>query len=652
MREKLYRHCLLIHALAWLPFMGQHFWEVNLGIFFILALGRFMHVRGRTLPYWMGGIIIIGALGLLYNRYGTLKGLETAVGLLAFLGALKTAEIVKKRDLLAQLLMSVLLLTGHLLSTDSLMAVIYLLMVNFLVFWVLMAFHGNDEKDRWSSKTLRFYSKVFAFSLVLAVGFFFVFPRLPIAKFFARVDAPVSQMGFGDEVRPGDFTRIVGDSTPVFRASFTSGTPPAYGEMYWQGATLSKIDGFSWKREKQGWRPEWEAVSSEAEYTYEVDFNVLREDYLFLLPRTTSFQRLTPGKVVNKGGGTYRFYPRLHKKMRYTGVASPARWRELSSKERQRYLSLPDKISPKVVDHVEGIVSKFSHTEERVKAVVDGFGGGQFTYTLAPGVLTGDYLEDFLFRSKKGYCEHFASATGILLRMMGIPTRLVVGFHGGIRNPLGEYYILRNQDAHAWVEFWKEGEGWRRSDPVQYVFPERISRGFDIFEEGVVGDEEERRMGGWVARWKTLGFVVDMAYYRLGRSFFALDYESQKATLARWGVVEKVPLKMILVMVGLFGVCGTVFFVVTRRSGRKTSLLERYYNILCKKMARFGSPRRRGQGAKDYCQSFRLRVGDFDAVRSVFDDYLFIKYAGQKERMGSFVRKVRRLRIQAERKRE
>ena len=645
MREKFYRYCFLIHALAWLPFMGQHYWEINIGIFATLALGRLMHVKGRPLPSWAGGIVIILALIMLYNRYGTLKGLETAMGLLAFLGALKTAEIVKKRDFLAQLLMSELLLTGHLLSTDSLSTVLYLLAVNFLVFWVLMAFHGDDEKSRWSFVALKFYTKVFVFSVFLAIGFFFVFPRLPIAKFFARVDAPVSQMGFSDEVKPGDFAQIVGDSTPVFRASFVSGSTPSYRSMYWKGAALSKVEGLSWKREKQGWQPEWEEISSTADYIYEVDFNVLREDFVFLLPQTTSFKRLTPGKIINKGGGNYRFYPRLKKKIRYRGMVSAARPRALSSKERKRYLSLPNGISSKVTGYIDEITRNFSSSRERVQAVMDKFGRENFTYTLSPGVLSGDFLEDFLFRSKRGYCEHYASATGVLLRMMGIPTRLIVGFHGGLWNPLGEYYILRNQDAHAWVEFWEDGLGWKRIDPVQYVFPDRLTRGFDIFEGETAEIDENGRQKGWMARWKTLWFAVDMAYYKLGRSFFALDYETQKKALARWGIVEKIPLKMVLVVVALFVLCGVIFFLVARREGRKIGHLERYYQILCGKLARGGVPRKIGQGPKDYCLYFEGRVDNFDVIKSVFEDYILIKYAGRKELMSFFVQKVKELKI-------
>ena len=546
---------------------------------------------------------------------------------------------------MAQLLMSELLLVGHLLSTDSLITVLYILAVNFLLFWVLMAFYGNDERDRWSAKTLRVYGKIFSLALVLAVGFFFIFPRVPIAKFFARMDMPISRMGFSDEIRPGDFVRIAQDSTPAFRAAFTSGQPPPYQEMYWRGATLSKIEGMAWQREKQGMVPEWENISSEKEYIYEVDFSNLREDFLFTLPRTTSYQRLSPGKILSKGGGTYRFHPRLQKKIRYRGIVSQASYRKLTPKESKRYLSLPENISNKVSAYVDEVNSTFSRPEDRVRAVMDKFGSDGFVYTLSPGVLSGDFLEDFLFRSKKGYCEHFSSATGILLRMMGIPARVVVGFHGGLWNPLGEYYILRNQDAHAWVEYWREGKGWQRIDPVQYVFPERISQGVDAFEERLGSEREGSGRNGFFARWKTLWFAVDMAYYRMGRSFFALDLDAQKKTLARLGVVEKAPLKMILILAGIFALCGLAFFFLVVKSGSKVGLLERYYTILCGKMAHLGVAKTISQGPKDYCQYFKDKVDNFEDIESAFDDYILIKYAGEEERTPFFVEKVKALRV-------
>ena len=645
MREKFYRYCLLIHILAWAPFVGQHFWEINAGILATLVLGRMMHIRGCALPSWAGGAIIVSALFLLYNKYGTLKGLEVGVGLLAFLGALKTAEIVKKRDFLAQLLISELLLTGHLLSSDSLITVLYILAVNFLIFWTLMAFYGNDERDRWSPKTLRIHSKLFGLALILSVGFFFIFPRIPVAKFFARMDVPISRMGFSDEIKPGDFTRIARDDTPVFRAAFISGQAPSYQEMYWRGATLSKVEGMAWKREKQGLVTEWTEISTKQEYVYEVDFSTLREDFLFALPRTTKYERLSPGRILNKGGGTYRFYPRLQKKIRYRGSVTSARHRDMAPKERQRYLSLPPKISPKVSAYVEEIRAQAFTPEERVKAVMDRFGMG-FTYTLSPGVLSGDYLEDFLFRSKQGYCEHFASATGILLRMMDIPARVVVGFHGGLWNPLGEYYILRNQDAHAWVEFWREEGGWQRIDPVEYVFPERISQGVDVLKRGLASQSGEGVRKVFMTRWRTIWFAVDMAYYRLARSFFALDLEAQKKTLARLGLVGKVPLKMFLLLGGIFALCGLIFFFLVVRSGSKLGQLERYYSLLCRKLAALGIDKKATQGPKDYCQGFNDKVKNFEEIQSVFEDYILIKYAGEVERTPSFVEKVKSLKVE------
>ena len=79
-----------------------------------------------------------------------------------------------------------------------------------------------------------------------------------------------------------------------------------------------------------------------------------------------------------------------------------------------------------------------------------------FAYSLRPGAMEGDIVDEFLFASRRGYCEHYASALTFLLRAAGVPARVVVGYQGGETNPMGEYLIVRQSDAHAWVEVWEE----------------------------------------------------------------------------------------------------------------------------------------------------------------------------------------------------
>jgi transglutaminase-like putative cysteine protease len=92
---------------------------------------------------------------------------------------------------------------------------------------------------------------------------------------------------------------------------------------------------------------------------------------------------------------------------------------------------------------------------------------GEYQYSLDQPD-TGDRppLEVFLFDQKRGHCEYFSSAMAIMLRTLGIPTRNVTGFVGGQYNPYGNYYALRQGDAHSWVEAYIRGRGWVTYDPT------------------------------------------------------------------------------------------------------------------------------------------------------------------------------------------
>ena len=90
-----------------------------------------------------------------------------------------------------------------------------------------------------------------------------------------------------------------------------------------------------------------------------------------------------------------------------------------------------------------------------------------------------DSVDDFLFNTRRGFCEHFASAFTVLARAAGIPARVVTGYQGGEYNPMGGYLLVRQSDAHAWSEVWLEGRGWVRVDPTAAVAPERVERGLD-----------------------------------------------------------------------------------------------------------------------------------------------------------------------------
>ena len=560
MSEQAYNVCLFLYALAYLPFMDQHSPAINGGLGLLAMVGWGMRRTKKHFPSWLRGVVVLLGVFLIYLQYGTLRGMTTGVGILAFLGLLKTTEMSSKRDFMVFLLILELLLVGHLLSEDSLAMLLYVLAVSFLLFAALLIFHQNENLRQFDRYKIKIYGKIFAFSVFLAVGLFFLFPRLQVGNIFANNTAPVAQMGFSEEIKPGDFARITSNTSPIFRVRFTSKNPPPLPLLYWRGTVLGKVENFHWKKGSLGAVREKRATSKGIKHSFEVDFASLQDGPLFLLEGAGRPRPLGRGRLKREAGETYRFELHLNQKVRYQGVVFNDYHYSLSEVERRKYLQLPEQKSQRVEDYVRNLMNIHKTEGQRVVALMNSFSGGKFRYTLNPGTLTGNQLEQFLFESKRGYCEHFASATAVLLRMMGIPARLVVGLHGGLYNPFGEYYLLRGQDAHAWVEYWSEGGRWRRLDPVKFVAPDRIRLGSDAFLGGqVVVKRNQENTVAW-SWWRNFRLATDMIYYEVNRKFAGLDYQTQKNFLAKWGGGRKNSFEVVSGGGGTSGhVCGASF---------------------------------------------------------------------------------------------
>jgi transglutaminase-like putative cysteine protease len=138
---------------------------------------------------------------------------------------------------------------------------------------------------------------------------------------------------------------------------------------------------------------------------------------------------------------------------------------------------LPTNGNPRTRALVDSFLEDSPDTDTIVARALDVFRQDGFFYTLTPLPLGEHTADEFIFDTQEGFCEHYASAFAIMLRMAGIPTRVVTGYQGGELNSMGDYYIIRQSDAHAWTEIWTPERGWYRVDPIQAVAPGRIAFG-------------------------------------------------------------------------------------------------------------------------------------------------------------------------------
>ena len=111
--------------------------------------------------------------------------------------------------------------------------------------------------------------------------------------------------------------------------------------------------------------------------------------------------------------------------------------------------------------------------------VLQKFNREPYVYTLQPPLLGEHAMDDFLFQTRRGFCEHYAFAFVVMMRAAGVPARVVAGYQGGEINPLNSTVIVHQFDAHAWAEVWYPNEGWVRADPTAAVSPDRIEWGLE-----------------------------------------------------------------------------------------------------------------------------------------------------------------------------
>jgi protein-glutamine gamma-glutamyltransferase len=148
-----------------------------------------------------------------------------------------------------------------------------------------------------------------------------------------------------------------------------------------------------------------------------------------------------------------------------------------SEAERRNWLQLPPTYNPRTLQLADEIRSRSGSDADRVRATLEHLRRGGYEYTLSPPRLGRNSIDEFLFDTRQGYCEHYSSAFVFLMRALDVPARVVTGYQGGELNPVDGFLTIRQSDAHAWSEVWLQGRGWVRVDPTAIVAPLRIDQG-------------------------------------------------------------------------------------------------------------------------------------------------------------------------------
>ncbi|KEF33414.1 transglutaminase [Deinococcus sp. RL] len=417
-------------------------------------------------PSWMLGLLAGLGFVALNATYGTLLGREAGTALLGLLVTLKAAETRTRRDARLLALLGVFVLLTHLFFGQGPLAAAHVALGLVGLLAALGRWNGPDVGGRGA---LGGAARLAALGTPLMLALFLLFPRPDGPLWHLPVQA--AQTGLANEITAGEYSELAQSRAVAFRAEFAGPLPPPE-ERYWRGPVYERYDGVRWEqvRERFG-SPTLEFYGPALAYRLTLEPG--NPPWIPVLDTPTT---LPPGAFLTTAFQAVSFSVGASR-TRHDVQGRAAR---LGVREAPERLSLNLGLPPQESPRARALAASWAAlpAPERVEAALAWLRDGEFRYTLTPSALPGrDRVDAFLFGSRAGFCEHYASAFTFLMRAAGVPARVVGGYLGGERNPDGGYLIVRQQDAHAWAEVWLEGQGWVRVDPTAAVAPGRVTAG-------------------------------------------------------------------------------------------------------------------------------------------------------------------------------
>lgn len=572
-----------------------------------IGLRAYLLSRGHAQPNrWVMLILaVVLALGIL-AQFRPPIGVEPMSAILTAAACLKYLEMSRRRE--SQLLVYLCLFISAIQPIFA--QSIFSFLVALFSFVVVLTAQSMLQRDtdqqfalfNFSLEPIRQILRLVTVSIPLTLIVFVLAPRIP-AFSVMPVQIEKATTGVSDFMDPGSISSLGNSSEVAFRVDFDGEIPPPR-ELYWRGLVFDEFDGRAWQPENRrglrdgaaiiwpnrttsfDWRNEIERTGES--YQYSIFLEPTQETWLFALPAATT---------TRESIGAARNLLLVNR----VPVAQPIKYDVVSHPQ---YRHQPQRLTPSQRrDNLNFSAGSNPLTEAMVASWVERGGAESvlpnlltlfnqsFGYTLEPPAYSGDAVDEFLFDGMLGFCEHFASAAAAVLRMAGIPARVVAGYQGGEVHPTEGYLIVRQYNAHAWVEYWRQGIGWTRIDPTGAVAPERIELGFeeyflsdDTFDESLFSLDRFRGLAvfDWV-KWQ-----LDSLNYRWLTLVLGYDTASQFNFLKSF-LGEVTPLRLALTLISaLASLVGIYLMWSLYLENRGLSGQQKIVRLYLKRLSRLG----------------------------------------------------------------
>ena len=477
------------NALAWMiiclfALVAPHAGRIPLWVlvvYVVATVWRIQVFRGRwSFPgRWVKLALILSAIGGIFLSFGSLLGLEPTVALLLTAFALKLTELVGRKDAYVLIFLGYFICITEFLFTQDLLIVLYMAFSVLLLTTALVALHQPGQQ-RFNRGSLRLAGVMLLQAVPLMLVLFFLFPRIgPL--WTVPIKSHTAKTGMSDFLRPGDVSNLSQSADVAFRVQFNGEIPP-FSDLYWRGLVMSRLEDGAW-RSLQYWdvpagerrAPVLDTVGDGLDYT--VIMEPTQQNWLYSL----GYSRSPTAGVMELSD--YRLYSPVQieheTQYRVRSWTSTTLDPTLSTWRRDAELRLPGEGNPQTRELARQLRAGSADDAGFVDAVLAHFTGNPFVYTLQPPLLGEEPMDQFMFETRRGFCEHYAYAFVVMMRAAGVPARIVAGYMGGEVNPVNRTVIVHQFDAHAWAEVWLDGRGWVRVDPTAAVAPDRIEWGLE-----------------------------------------------------------------------------------------------------------------------------------------------------------------------------
>ena len=596
---------------------------------------------GRLLKWSLAG----ACAGGLFLHYGRMSGLEPMVALLFTGYVLKLLEIHHKRDALVLLYLSYLIIILQSLFSTSIVSSLLVLAALLPVTAALVAMHAGVENSRPAS-ALRTALAMTLQAIPLMLVMFIVMPR--IGSLWAVPQQNSGTTGVSDSMSPGDMTKLGRSGDVAFRVEF-DGPIPEQNQLYWRGLVFSGFDGRRWEQQgpwgyNDGKFLQWSEETLEAwgkvivrrgePLTYRITLEATNSPWLFALstpvPQSPAIALSRDFRLVNREP--------VISKLQYSvnswldNQLEP----ELLPGWRSRLeLAIPSGFNPKTIEVAKQWRRETPDTVALINRLLALY-NREFIYTLRPPALGKHTVDEFLWGTKKGFCEFYASSFVFFMRAAGVPARVVVGYQGGERHPTENYLLVHQYDAHAWAEVWIKGSGWLRVDPTAAVAPERIEMSFadffseqdDFLAESPFSLERMRHIN-WL---NNLRLKLDSLDYAWAKWVLGYENIQNDFLMGLLGSINPQRIALFLLLAGGIALLPVFIMLYLSREKNTRDQLDRIFLQYCSRLDKIGLPRQSGEGPRNYAQRISTQApGLSEQVENLTRLYESARYAEEQE---------------------